>query len=302
MMRLPKDTWIKCFGWTFVILTSTAISVFIACQIYTNHQERDNEAFHPVKTPDGQIKIHHSRISAAKTEIITSDKEIQWYDFGNHEYLVHYQTDHRSFFRSYQQQADLKYSLGQYLSASDYFPRFYNELIRMDEDKIMKVAKIFSDSAIKKKMDPLQAAEMIITFIQEIPYYLVHEGSCNRAIAEGDSFLIQYHQQGKPCLPYVAGGIQSPYGFLHNLKGDCDTRSLLAHSILRRLNIASSVWVSETFGHSILGVAVPAGNGIFKEINGIRHYGVELTTKGYRLGMVYPEHANAENWNIAIHN
>jgi hypothetical protein len=302
MMRSLKDNWIKWFGWVFAGLTIASVIGFIGCHIYANFTGIGPGARIPVKTRDGHVNIRHSKIDAAQTEIITSNKEIQWYDFIDHEYVAQYQTDHQSFFRSFQHQSDLKYALRKYTSASDYYSRFYRGLIIMDHEKITDVAKIFSDSAVRKKMSPLQVAEMIITFIQEIPYYLVHEGSCERAMDEGNSFLIQYHREGKPCLPYVAGGIQSPYGFLHNLKGDCDTRSLLAHAILRRLNIASSVWVSEAYGHSVLGVAVPAGYGIFKEVNGVRHYGVELTTKGYRIGMVYPEHANAENWNITIHN
>ena len=150
-------------------------------------------------------------------------------------------------------------------------------------------------------MNATETAEMVITFIQEIPYCLVHEESCQKAIESGDDFMVSYHQQHKPCLPNIIGGVQSPYEFLHNLKGDCDTRSLLGFSILRELNIASSIWVSEIYGHSILGVGVPVGYGIHKEINGKSHYGVELTAKGYRLGMVAPENNNSNNWNITTY-
>jgi hypothetical protein len=150
-------------------------------------------------------------------------------------------------------------------------------------------------------MNATETAEMVITFIQEIPYCLVHEESCQKAIKSGDDFMVSYHQQNKPCLPNIIGGVQSPYEFLHNLKGDCDTRSLLGFSILRELNIASSIWVSEIYGHSILGVGVPVGYGIHKEINGKSHYGVELTAKGYRLGMVAPENNNSNNWNITTY-
>jgi hypothetical protein len=96
--------------------------------------------------------------------------------------------------------------------------------------------------------------------------------------------------------------VQSPYEFLHNLKGDCDTRSLLGYAILKKLNIAASVWVSEAYGHSIMGVGVQNGHGIYKTVNGIKHYGVELTAKGYRLGMVAPENNNPYNWDITVYN
>jgi hypothetical protein len=172
----------------------------------------------------------------------------------------------------------------------------------MDEEKISQVAKIFSDSAANKKMNPLQTAEMVVTFIQEIPYYLVHDENCEKAFANGNEFIRDYHREGKPCLPNVSGGVQSPYEFLHNLKGDCDTRSLLGHAILSKLNIVSSVWVSNVYGHSILGVAVPVGHGMYKEVEGIKHYAVELTAKGFRLGMVSPEQARPNNWEITLYN
>jgi hypothetical protein len=174
-------------------------------------------------------------------------------------------------------------------------------IAKITAKSMRKIAKIFSDSATKKKMDPAQTAEMVTTFVQEIPYYLVHEGSCAEAMQSGNTFMLEYHQQRKPCLANIAAGVQSPYEFLHNLKGDCDTRSLLAFSILKELNIASSVWISEAYGHSILGVGVPVGHGTYKNVNGVKHYGVELTAKGFRLGMVAPEHNNANNWEVSIY-
>ena len=66
------------------------------------------------------------------------------------------------------------------------------------------------------------------------------------------------------------------------------------------MNIPCSVWVSPSYGHSILGVGIPVGNGINKNIQGVNHYGVELTAKGYRLGMVSAQHNYPYNWDISI--
>jgi hypothetical protein len=59
--------------------------------------------------------------------------------------------------------------------------------------------------------------------------------------------------------------------------------------------------VSETYSHSILGIGLPIAGGVHKTIDGISHYGVELTAKGYRVGMVNPEHYNMSNWDIALY-
>ena len=61
----------------------------------------------------------------------------------------------------------------------------------LDEDKINEIVKIFKDSAVKKQMNANETAEMVITFIQEIPYYLVHDESCEKAVASGNSFVKQ---------------------------------------------------------------------------------------------------------------
>jgi hypothetical protein len=36
-------------------------------------------------------------------------------------------------------------------------------------------------------------------------------------------------------------------------------------------------------------------------VNGFRHAGVELTSKGFRLGMLSPEHSNMNNWDVVLY-
>ena len=171
----------------------------------------------------------------------------------------------------------------------------------IDAPKLDSIIDKFRTKAQAKNLNSIQTAEMVCTFVQEIPYFLVHDYSCQKAVAEsGSSFLAEYHSENKPCLPEIPGGVQSPYEFMHNLKGDCDTRSLLAFTILKELGISVSVWISETYGHSVLGVGLPAGSGFYKEVNGRKHYAIELTAKGFRLGMISPEQQIGSNWDIAL--
>jgi len=259
----------------------------------------------PIKKREGNIKITPPKETDTngdgKIDDAITEKDINWFDFSNQHYIANYNTSIVSFQNSKSQQSELILKTIGYNSSIDFFTKVYSGLFSIDQTKIKNIAKIFSDSAEKKNLDPAQTAEMVVTFIQEIPYCLVHEGSCQEAMQSDNSFMIEYHQQHKPCLPNIDAGVQSPYEFLHNLKGDCDTRSLLAFSILKELNIACSVWVSEVYGHSILGVGVPVGFGIHKEINGVNHYGVELTAKGFRLGMVAPQNNNSNNWDITVY-
>lgn len=182
--------------------------------------------------------------------------------------------------------------------------QFWNQAYRIllvhDQEKVDSIANIVQSVSEKKNFSALQSAEYLVTMIQEIPYVLVHDMTCKEAVLQYKGFVAQYHMQGKPCLPNIVAGVQSPYEFMHNLKGDCDTRTLFAHAVLNKLGISSSVWVSSAYGHSILGVGVPGSSNNRKTVNGVSHYAVELTAKGFRIGMIAPEQNQMSNWKIAV--
>jgi hypothetical protein len=160
--------------------------------------------------------------------------------------------------------------------------------------------QVFKTKSIENKLNPVETAELVISYIQQIPYVLVHDETCNQAIASGNEFMRNYHLEGRPCLPEIPAGVQSPYEFSHNLEGDCDTRSLFAFSLLSSLNIPCSIWVSSVYGHSVVGIGLPAGGNNFKYSNGRRHFGTELTATGFRIGMMAPDQGDMDNWKIAL--
>jgi hypothetical protein len=177
----------------------------------------------------------------------------------------------------------------------------YRILLAHDQEKVDSIANIVQSVSKKRNFSTLQSAEYLVTMIQEIPYVLVHDMTCKEAVLQYKGFVAQYHMQGKPCLPNIVAGVQSPYEFMHNLKGDCDTRTLFAHAVLNKLGISSSVWVSSAYGHSILGVGVPGSSNNRKTVDGVPHYAVELTAKNFRIGMIAPEQNQMSNWKIAVY-
>ena len=186
-------------------------------------------------------------------------------------------------------------------SQVEYWNKVYNRLLSNDFAKVDSLARLVSSVAQERNYSQLQTSEYLITLIQEIPYVLVHDYSCQEVINNSNDFVREYHIDGKPCLPNIIAGLHSPYEFMHTLAGDCDTRSLFGHAVLTKLGISSSVWISEQYGHSILGVGVPVSAGVQKSVMGVPHYGVELTAKGYRLGMISPDQRNVKNWDIALY-
>ena len=251
-----------------------------------------------VKTEDGSIKISPPKRTDNKD--LLSEKEISWWDFIKNKYKLSYATSATSFFESETANAE-NYKQIQAKNSLEFYYKLYSFMEKNDSPKLYSIIQKFRIKAKEKNLNALKTAEMVCAFVQEIPYYLVHDFDCQKAIEQsGSDFLTQYHRENKPCLQDIPGGVQSPYEFMHNLKGDCDTRSLLAFSILKKLGISSSVWVSETYGHSVLGVGLPAGNGFYIKVKGDKHYAIELTAKGFRLGMISPEQQIGNNWDIAL--
>ena len=289
----------KYFSWIGWLLFG-----FVAFYWYKNFKFIKTDLKH-TENKKGNVKIYPPKedgnsFKNNERDYLTA-KEINWFDFFNNNYDLLYNTSSIDFLDAQKSHAKLANLTGN--SNSEIYSKVYQAMINHDSRYIDSVVFKLRKLAESKKLNKLKIAEEVTTLIQEIPYCLVHDQSCKDLVnSTNSSFIREYHEEGKPCLPNIIAGVQSPYEFLHNLKGDCDTRSLLAHAILTKLGISSSVWISETYGHSILGVGLPVGSGNFKEINGVNHYAVELTAKGFRLGMISPEHRNMGNWEIALFN
>ena len=225
--------------------------------------------------------------------------EVHWDDFSQHSFLNEYNTTYGQFDQSNR----MHNALAGVEARGDvrmYWTSIYQSLVRNDQAKLDSLVTYFKTQQDSLRMNPTETAEAVVTFIQEIPYYLLHEGTCEEAIAQGNDFMNEYHAEGKPCLAGVVAGLQSPYEFVHNLKGDCDTRSVLCHTLLTKLGIPSSVWVSEAYGHSIIGIGVAGAGNNYKTVNGQRHFATELTAKGFRVGMISPDQTDMDNWLITL--
>jgi energy-coupling factor transporter transmembrane protein EcfT len=227
--------------------------------------------------------------------------EIHWDDFSQRSYVGIYSTTLSQFDQSNRMHNALA-GVEARGDVRTYWSSIYQSLVRNDQAKLDSIVHFFEHQRDSLQLNPTETAEAVVTFIQEIPYYLLHDGTCEEAMSQGNSFMTEYHVEGKPCLAGVVAGLQSPYEFVHNHKGDCDTRSILCHTLLSRLGVPSSVWVSEVYGHSIIGIGVAASGNNYKTINGQRHFATELTAKGFRAGMISPDHTDMDNWLITITN
>ena len=181
----------------------------------------------------------------------------------------------------------------------------YDQLYRNDSAFISPVIETFTALKEKKKLNRKQLLEAIVTFIQGIPYtYILGPGrTCGSSFSNAKGELFHYPKYNcKPMIPSGCcdhvnpWGIYSPLEFLSNETGDCDTRSLLAFTILREFGYDVAVVNSTLRGHSMLGVHVPyvPGNGVYglTTVSRKKYYLWELTAKGWHLGDNYTFSSN----------
>lgn len=160
------------------------------------------------------------------------------------------------------------------------------------------------DSIKLRKLSELNAAIYVVSFIQNIPYTLVHGNShiemedyrfyqsqfgFNKAQAKAMANKIHnLHTSRKHLIPMdqVGGcaeetnpnGYFSPVEFLYHQMGDCDTRTLLLHTILKELGFDILELVSDHYGHAILAISLEIPYGLhFFMYSGKKYYLWETT-------------------------
>ena len=183
----------------------------------------------------------------------------------------------------------------------DYYHQIYSNLINQNKSFLDSVAKEYSRIGKTENLNRQQFADMVVTSIQNIPYYLVHDLSHREADLKYGGFISEYHQTGKPCLDKIKFGVQAPVEFIGNFKGDCDTRSLFLFHVLSKFGYNVVMLGSEQYSHCIIGIS---GNysGDFVSYNGLKYYVWETTATGYTPGNISPECGNMRYWVVELAN
>ena len=182
-----------------------------------------------------------------------------------------------------------------------FWGNLYKNASDFEKTKMDSIRKMFIDlkpSNDIQGLKPIDQINAILTSIQAIPYYLVHEGSCQQSAYLSD-FSRQYHQQNEPCKPNTKYGLSMPSEFIANFKGDCDTRALFLYSILKERGLDVAVLVSEQYGHAVLGLNIP-GRGKYVTKNGKKYLTFETTSKGWKIGQLPPNCSNTKYWKVAL--
>lgn len=133
---------------------------------------------------------------------------------------------------------------------------------------ILPIAAIFKRRAKDAKLDAMQAAALVVNFVQYIRY----------EIPESNPF-----------------GLMPPALVAYESRGDCDSKSLLAHMLLSELGIRSMLISSVAHKHAMLGIALPAPGTTFTHA-GTRYAFTEMTAKGSPIGQINPSLLKPNDW------
>lgn len=174
----------------------------------------------------------------------------------------------------------------------------YSYIESTDTPSLDLIMETFIQINNEKKLNQMEFAEMVVSCIQDIPYSFVFQKECP---TENYDIITKHILEDCPecCIGNVKYGIQNPVSFIKNLKGDCDTRTVIIYSILKYFNYDVAIANSDFYRHSIIGINLPA-SGSHKVYNGKKYVLWETTAKYYKLGYLPQGFDDVTHWNIVL--
>lgn len=184
-------------------------------------------------------------------------------------------------------------------STGNFWGNLYLYMAKKDTPSLDLVLRTFDEIQKAENLNQMEFAEMVITCIQDIPYSFVFQEQCLAADAYERSIREVLEDCPDCCIGNKPYGIQNPVSFLQNLKGDCDTRTVLAYAILSYFKYDVAILNSDFYKHSIIGLHLPA-RGATKVYNGKKYILWETTAKYYNIGVLPSNFNNVNHWNVVL--
>lgn len=229
---------------------------------------------------------------SSKTEIITTtegDEVIRyiinkqnWKDFDGDWYRMDFKIAENNVQKSKVNREGYKYT------RDLAWGKFYKHMADHDKPLLEHLYTSFSKIQQDKKMGRKKFAEFIITSIQNIQYNYIKSTKCDG-------------NEDYPCVGNVRLGIYAPAEFGTNLKGDCDSRTVLLFVLLAKFNYDVAILNSDQYKHSVLGINLPA-RGKYKIYNRKKYYFVETTAKGCPIGYLPKDVSSLRYWDFVLVN
>tara|TARA_R110000772_G_scaffold87489_8_gene182408 strand:- start:184 stop:1221 length:1038 start_codon:yes stop_codon:yes gene_type:complete len=184
-------------------------------------------------------------------------------------------------------------------SNQNFWGELYSYIEKKDAPSLDLVMTTFTRINAEKQLNQMEFAEMVVSCIQDIPYSFVFQEACLPANNYEDSIKDILEDCPECCIGNVPYGIQNPISFIKNLKGDCDTRTVLIYSILKHFDYDVAILNSNFYRHSILGLNIP-GSGKTKLYKGKKYILWETTAKYFSAGVLPSNFKDIRHWNVVL--
>lgn len=252
-----------------------------------------------VKTTRGIRKPAHAKdsVTAVPDSLITHF--LKWNDYAGQSYegsvsvslaaLRNANTSHRQMSRGfYQDIGDV-----------------YKTMLNYDSTQLYYLYETFDSIKFTNNLDEVAFSQVLVSAIQSLPYFLVVDKSCDDSYS--DAFTRNYLANCKTdcCIGNELFGVRSPAEFLSDLKGDCDTRSLLLYQVFRHYNYDVALLTSNYYRHAVIALAFskPVDKpGLGITIGDKKYYMWETTSAGLDYGELPSSLNNLSYWDISLLN
>lgn len=219
---------------------------------------------------------------------ISKFTKLSWVDYDDNKYTAEFPID-----TAYYSGARLNRSnfISDYTSWTD----IYKNLIGNDTVLMADIYATYEKLESKHNLDRIEFANAIFTSVQNIPYTWILNSECDKAANSGE-----ISRSGFECLGDIQRySVQSPYEFISNTKGDCDTKTVFLYCVFKHFGYDAVILLSRKYKHTMIGINIP-GRGKFVKFAGKKFYVWETTTKGWQAGQLPPDVGNLRYWHVIM--
>jgi hypothetical protein len=217
-----------------------------------------------------------------------------WRDFSGNIYEAIISVSEKDFLKS----AKWRNNYPSNFSSVEDYNSYLAKASRFDSSALTCVYEELHRIRNTQQLNKKEFAEVLITFVQDIPYTLILDDACDARLYN-DMFIRKYLSENKICYGNQRFGILNPAEFMSTILGDCDTRTLFLFTVFKHFQYDVAILGSTEFRHSILGIHLPY-QGIHKKIDGKSYFVVETTSKGMYPGILAPGISKMEKWDINV--
>lgn len=295
MIRFISGPGIRHTNWilaAFIILFFIALIGRFSGSLRTGSTTHTSTASTKANEKTVRTPVHNYDPSRADT-LISHFRS--WSDYDNNLYEGTYSVSAKQVAAAAMFKTNIAYAVNN----NNSYDHMVWDLKNRDSSSLSDLYTLFDTTGSNRKLSQDKFAEMIVSFVQDIPYSLVLDKDCDPLHYSIPSVREYLSKQDASCDPYQRFGINSPVEFLASLKGDCDTRALLLYQALSHYHYDVVMLTSDVYNHSLIGINLPYTGAAYK-YGGASYALWETTSPGFRPGFIPAEISDLNYWRISL--